>query len=39
MREEQAKVIFHALTEGGLKKGLSLSELDQRITEALAPAA
>lgn len=39
MREEQAKVIFHALTEGGLKKGLSISELDQRIVDALAPAA
>ena len=35
MREEQAKVIFHALTEGGLKKGLSLPEFEKRVATAL----
>lgn len=39
MREEQAKVIFHALTEGALKKGLTLGGFDQRVKEALTPAA
>ncbi len=35
MREEQAKVIFHALTEGGLKKGLSMPELDKCLASTL----
>lgn len=37
MRVEQARVIYSALVEGGLKKGLSLDEIEQKINAFLTP--
>ena len=37
MRKQQARAIFGALTEGGMKSGLTIPDIDQKLTTALAP--